>query len=283
MVGNRTHKNWSSFYSNFIDRNIGLVSIEEQEKIRNSSIAVFGVGGLGGTLAEELARSGCEHISLFDNATFEVSNLNRQLCYKEDIGRFKVEVIEKYLKKINPDIIINKGLEITENNISNVLKNISLAVLTLDDPVTSILIARECLKMKIPLLESWGIPYLWAWWFTPQSIDYEMCYGFNTKKISIEKIRNSKEIITNMKMKIFNKLLQFPEIRERYDREKGTVNSLLSGKIPFVSFAPIVRMTASFLTIEIIFSGIIKAKKMILAPNVLGYDYIKMKPIILKL
>lgn len=283
MVGYRTHKNWSSFYSNFINRNIGLVSIEEQEKIRNFSIAVFGVGGLGGTLAEELTRTGCEHISLFDNGTFEVSNLNRQLCYKEDIGRFKVEVIEKYLKKINPDIIINKALEITENNISNVLKNISLAVLTLDDPVTSILIARECLKMKIPLLESWGIPYLWAWWFTPQSIDYETCYGFNTKKISIDKIGNSKEIITEIKMKIFDKLLQFPGIRELYNREKGTSDRLLSGKLPFVSFAPVVRMTASYLAFEVIFSGIIKSKKMIMAPNVLGFDYVKMRPIVLKL
>jgi len=283
MVGNRTHKNWTLFYSKFINRNIGLVSIEEQEKIRNTSVAIFGVGGLGGPLVEELARSGCENISICDNGTFKVSNLNRQLCFKEHIGKFKVDILENLLKKINPNIEVNKTLEVSELNVSNILKHVSLAVLTLDDPVISILIARECLKMKIPLLESWGIPYLWAWWFTPQGIDYESCYGFNTKKISINNIRDSKENVTNIKMKIFNKLLQFPGIRERYDREKGTVKSLLSGKIPFVSFAPIVRMTASFLTFEIIFSGIIKAKKMILAPNVLGYDYIKMRPIILKL
>lgn len=283
MAKNRMHVNWSNFYTNFINRNIGLVSVLEQEKIRDTTVAIFGVGGLGGPLAENLVRSGCEHIIICDHGKFEESNLNRQLCFREDIGKYKIDVTEDILKKINPDIEVCKSLEVNEDNISIMLKHVSIAVLTLDDPVTSIYIARKCLEAKIPLLESWGIPYLWAWWFTYESIDYETCYKFNTKKLSINEIRNSEDLIIDMKIKILDKLQKFPDVRKRYDREKGTVKGLLSGKLPLVSFAPIVRMTASYLAFEVVFSGIIKAKKKILAPKVLGYDYINMNPIILEL
>ena len=54
---------------------------------------------------------------------------------------------------------------------------------------------------------------------------------------------------------------------------------MASGKLPFVSIAPIIRITASYLAYEAIFTGIIKAKKMVLAPTIIGYDYFNMKEI----
>jgi len=54
---------------------------------------------------------------------------------------------------------------------------------------------------------------------------------------------------------------------------------MISGKLTLVSLAPIVRMIASYLAFEVIFSGILKVKKMILAPQIIGYDYLRMKPI----
>lgn len=279
----RDYQGWTAFYSEFISRNIGLISMEDQEKIRNSSIAIFGIGGLGGSLAEELTRTGCEHMSICDNGMFEVSNLNRQLCYQEDIGKYKVDVIETLLKKINPMIDVKKEYEVKKSNISEILKSTTFVALTLDDPITSILIARECLNNKIPMIESWGIPYLWVWWFTPDSVDYESCYGFQTKEKSIDTLLGDPKLLAEMKTKVFKLITQFPEIQERYNREKYTVEKMACGKLPFVSFAPIVRMTASYLAFEIVFSGITQLKKMELAPNVNGYDYFNMKPIKFKL
>ncbi len=80
---------WSESYSNMIERNIGLVSYEEQEKIRNSHIILFGVGGLGGRIAEILVRSGCENLSIIDYARYSVSNLSTQFITKDDIGKFR--------------------------------------------------------------------------------------------------------------------------------------------------------------------------------------------------
>ena len=69
MFEKKKLKNWSDSYWNHIKRNIGLVKLREQERLRNTPIAVLGVGGLGGPLAEQLIRSGCEQIIICDNET----------------------------------------------------------------------------------------------------------------------------------------------------------------------------------------------------------------------
>jgi hypothetical protein len=279
MRKSRKHENWSEFYSQFISRNIGLVSVEEQEIIRTSKVAVLGVGGIGGPLAEQLVRSGCEHLAICDNEKFDTSNLNRQLCFEEDIGKLKIDVCSARLKKINPNIRVDKVKEFTRKTAPILLDGTTVANLTLDDPIVSIHIARECFDRKIPLLEAWGIPYLWAWWFTQESADYEECYKFNTKNLSVEEIANTPEIGADIKLKMLNKLKQFPDVQERYNREKGTIQGMASGKLPFVSIAPVVRLTASYLAYETIYAGLIKAKKMNLAPSVRAFDYFKMKSI----
>lgn len=272
-------ENWSKSYWKQVSRNIGLLKLEDQELLRKVNIAIFGLGGLGGPLSEQLVRTGCENLLICDNDKFEISNLNRQLCTINDIGKNKVDVIEKLLKGINPEIKLKKFNEVNVNNVSNIFNNISIVALTLDDPITSILIARECYKRKIPMLESWAIPYLCAWWFTEHCIDYETFYGLKTHEIPIQEIYNSKDLLLNIKKVFFNKLKQFPGITERFDREKGVLNELLSGSIPSISLAPIVRMAASYLAYEVIFTGILRVKKMILAPNIIGYDYFKMEPL----
>jgi len=279
MYSEKRLENWSDSYWNQIKRNIGLVKIVEQEKLRNTFITVLGVGGLGGSLAVQLVRAGCEKLIICDNERFEEANLNRQLCTREDLGRYKVDVTENLLKKINPEIELQKYYKITKKITLNILNNTSIVVLTLDDPKASILISRECSKKNIPILESWGIPYLCAWWFTSDSIDYETCYGFETHKMTIEEIQKSEKILLELKKAFLNKLIKFPEIEETFNREQGVLERLFSGNIPSISLAPIVEMTASYLAFEVIFTGILKIKKMNLAPNVIGYDYLRMKPI----
>ena len=275
MLEERRPKNWSQSYWDQVKRNIGLVSLKEQESLREAQIAIMGQGGLGGPLTEQLARSGCENFVICDNDKFDESNLNRQVCVKSDIGKFKVDVVEKLLKDINPEIKVRKYYEANEQNVLNIINRSSVVVLTLDDLLTSILISRKCREKKILMLEAWAIPYVWAWWFTSESEDYEVCYGFNTKNITISEISRSKSLLLDIKKQLLNKLTQFPGIIDRYDREEGVFEKIISGKHPFVSLAPIVRIAASYLAFEVIFSGILKIKKMTLAPQIIGYDYFK--------
>lgn len=277
MINNNKLKEWSESYWNQIRRNIGIFNINEQEKLRTTKIGIFGLGGLGGSLAEQLSRAGCEEFIICDNEKFEETNLNRQLCTRDDIGKYKVDVIEDFIRKINPEIKVIKFYEVNKNNISKVLQDISIVALTLDDSLTSVLIARECLKEQIPIIESWGIPYLCAWWFTSESIDYETFYGLETHNLTIDDIQKSQSTILKIRDAFLKKLLKFPHIIEFYDREIGNLKAMIFGDLPLISISPIVRITASYLAFEIIFAGILKLKKMIIAPAIIGYDYLRMQ------
>ncbi|MBW1784772.1 MAG: ThiF family adenylyltransferase [Deltaproteobacteria bacterium] len=69
-------------------RNIGPITYKEQELIRTTKVAVLGIGGLGGSLAENLVRTGCQNLVICDQDIFDESNLNRQICTIERIFSF---------------------------------------------------------------------------------------------------------------------------------------------------------------------------------------------------
>ena len=188
-------QNWSESYWEHVIRNIGPITFEEQETIRTSKVAVLGVGGLGGPLAENLVRAGCQNLVICDFDVFDESNLNRQICTIEDIGKRKIDVVTKFLQKIDPEVTISKFFKITQQNIDAVLEGVKVIALTLDDPATSIFISREARKRRIPMIESWGVPFLFTWWFTPESRDYEQTYGLDTKKYDYRELFNLKKEI----------------------------------------------------------------------------------------
>ena len=83
----------------------GLIfGAEAMEKLKNSRVAVFGVGGVGGFAVEALARCGVGGLDLIDNDTVALSNLNRQIiALHSTVGRYKVEVAKERILDINPD------------------------------------------------------------------------------------------------------------------------------------------------------------------------------------
>lgn len=86
-----------------------LLGSVAMEKLANSRVAVFGVGGVGGYVVEALVRSGLGEIDLIDNDVVAESNINRQIIADyETLGREKVDVAEERAKKLNPKIKVNK-------------------------------------------------------------------------------------------------------------------------------------------------------------------------------
>lgn len=73
------------------------------QKVQQSKVAIFGVGGVGGYVLEALARAGVMHFALIDNDDFSLTNLNRQiLATHQSVGRNKVEVAKERILSINP-------------------------------------------------------------------------------------------------------------------------------------------------------------------------------------
>lgn len=92
---------------NEFSRTALLLGEEKLNKLKKSTVAVFGVGGVGGYVAEILARSGVGHIVLVDNDVVSLTNLNRQIiALHSTIGMAKTEVMKNRITDINPNAVV---------------------------------------------------------------------------------------------------------------------------------------------------------------------------------
>lgn len=129
-----------------------------QEKIRNTSIAIVGLGALGTVASEQLTRAGIGKLILIDRDYIEESNLQRQTLYnEEDIGRFKAETAAKKLEKINSEVKIDFFVnDLNHRNIDKLLVSDIILDCT-DNLYTRYLINDYCKKNKIQWIYSAAI------------------------------------------------------------------------------------------------------------------------------
>ena len=93
--------------NNFYERTRLLVGDDAIEKLKNTRVAIFGIGGVGGYVAEALARSGVGSLALFDNDKVSVTNINRQIiALNSTVGKYKTEVMAERIKDINPECAV---------------------------------------------------------------------------------------------------------------------------------------------------------------------------------
>ncbi len=86
-----------------------LIGQEGIDKLMQSRVAVFGIGGVGGYAVEALIRSGVGAIDLIDDDRVCLTNLNRQIyATRKTVGEYKVDVAEERIHEINPDCVVKK-------------------------------------------------------------------------------------------------------------------------------------------------------------------------------
>lgn len=91
--------------TNWLQREELLIGYKNIEKLKNSKVIVFGLGGVGGYTAEALVRAGIGEISLVDNDTINETNINRQIfATTKTVNRLKVEAAKERLLEINPNL-----------------------------------------------------------------------------------------------------------------------------------------------------------------------------------
>lgn len=86
-----------------------LIGKDGIDKLKNSRVAVFGIGGVGGYTVEALVRSGIGAIDIIDDDKVCLTNINRQIyATRKTVGKYKVDVAEERIYEINPDIKVVK-------------------------------------------------------------------------------------------------------------------------------------------------------------------------------
>ena len=144
----------------YAERCIGLLGEDIYNFIKDKRIAVFGLGGVGGTALECLVRTGFSHLFIVDFDTVSESNLNRQILYiKKDIGTKKVDAAKERIMSISDDIEID-ALDMKVNeSISRVLreKEIDFIVDAIDDVEAKAYLAKYACDNNIPIVVSLGM------------------------------------------------------------------------------------------------------------------------------
>lgn len=115
------------------------------KKLKESSVAVLGLGGLGSNIAISLARIGVGHLLLVDFDIVEPSNLNRQQYFIKDIGMYKTDALKKNIKDINPFIKVETVNTLIDSSNIDICKDVSIIIEAFDNPVYKAEIANAVL------------------------------------------------------------------------------------------------------------------------------------------
>lgn len=127
--------------------------------IHNKKVLIIGLGGVGSYAVEGLVRSGIENMTIVDNDTISISNLNRQLMtYHSNINNYKTDEIEKRILDINSNCKIRKVTEfITLENINNLFnEEIDYVVDACDTVTIKLELIRICKKKDIKIISCMG-------------------------------------------------------------------------------------------------------------------------------
>lgn len=165
------------FYWEMVDRNIGVYSHEEQEKLKHARVAVCGLGGVGGYEAILCARMGIGSVTGIDFDAFEVSNINRQmLATTGTIDRPKAEAMREMLESINPGMeVASHQAQVDEDNARELLAGHDVILEAVDDMPTRVIIHRTARELGIPSVGMSGSPPTRGFvsTFLPDGVRYE--------------------------------------------------------------------------------------------------------------
>lgn len=148
-----------NIYDERFSRTQSLIGKEALNKLKNSHVALFGIGGVGSYTAEALVRSGIGNISIFDGDKVNISNINRQLlALQSSLGQSKVELCKNRISDINPkakvfahDIFYTK-----ENHTKYNFSAYDYVIDAIDMVSSKLLIIENAYAQNIPVISCMG-------------------------------------------------------------------------------------------------------------------------------
>lgn len=144
---------------NTLTRTEILIGEDNIKKLKNSSVIIFGVGGVGSFCVEAIARCGIGNIHIVDDDTISITNINRQLIATHStIGKDKIEVVKQRILDINPDANVSASkVFYTKDTLSSIdLSKYDYIVDAIDTISSKILLIEEATRQNIPIISSMG-------------------------------------------------------------------------------------------------------------------------------
>lgn len=136
-----------------------MIGSNNISKLNNATVAIVGIGGVGGSALESIVRSGINNIIIVDKDIVDITNLNRQvISLTNNIGMSKVDVAESRIKLINPNCnVIKLNMFLDDSNINELFKyNIDYVIDACDTIDTKISLIKESLNRNIKIISSMG-------------------------------------------------------------------------------------------------------------------------------
>ena len=136
-----------------------LLGKNSMEKLKNSRVAVFGIGGVGGYVCEALVRSGVGAFDLIDDDKVCLTNLNRQIiATRKTVGKYKVDVMKERILDINPDarVEVYKCFFLPENADDFPFEEYDYIVDAVDTVTAKIALVMKAKEKNVPIISSMG-------------------------------------------------------------------------------------------------------------------------------
>jgi hypothetical protein len=224
-------------YEELFTRNIGFVDENEQALLRASRFAVCGVGGMGGVVAQVLARAGAGSLVVLDKDRFEPSNNNRQVyAHAGTWGQPKVDVTAQELRRINPEIVVRAFDHFGADNLSDVLDGVDVVVNGMDELPACLRLWRAARERALPLVDAWSAPLPNVFVLRPGDPLPEEFLAYPTRGLAPEEL--SPQVVDECKLRealhvsLHSRSLRYLDF--------DVVKEIMSGRRARISFAPMV-------------------------------------------
>lgn len=237
-----------SYYYERTDRNIGWLTAEEQNILKNSTVGIAGCGGMGGTLAQILLRLGVGTIKISDNCTFDESNINRQFgARRSTVGESKALCTARDLRAITDDTTIHvypRG--INPDEVNDFLNECDIVCDEIEFWAVGsrILLHTHSRDKNISIFNSNTIGFgTRLFFFTPNSLTMEECLGMTqTEAYELEqKIATNQASQTEIRF-VMDAVIKglVPDLPSYYTGNDHIVRERLfkEGKAPIIATNP---------------------------------------------
>jgi molybdopterin/thiamine biosynthesis adenylyltransferase len=234
-------------YVEFTTRNLGFVDEGEQAILKNSTVFIPGVGGMGGTVLEALARIGVENFIIADLDTFEISNLNRQIFSNlNTIDHDKAQTAKDAILNINPNIKVEVYGADWVTKLDKILPMIDIVINGCDDVKSTIALMRNAKKYNKTVIDAFASVLPSVYVVSPNDPRPEENFNFPTINLQIDEIDKNMEK-TCAALEIEYVLVHSSSANHVHMKFAA---EMISGKRKRISFAPMVWTTSTLMCYE---------------------------------